>query len=346
MLLPPIRCFKIKNILVILLFYSISTPLKSHQKINPENWMKYLYHKLPETRLRDVLIPGTNNSGSYNITNDSPLLPKASNLFLLNKTIASNWVKTQNLTIFEQLKRGIRYIELNLIKYKGEFFLTDDLISGDLNDVLINLRSWAATHPFEIVFINAKFDFQTLSEAKDLHRRFSKHIGPFLAFPLLPPNRLTFGDLWAKEKGRPLILLTPSSFKKMSPRYWDKKKMLQTSKTNAQNKKVLLDQILYGNEKGPGLYKQDWSKFFISELIFKPNTKTIIKGLFEKSAPKNLLQLSRPLFESSKKSVKYWLQKDLPVNIIKIDFFEKTNLVSTCLEANRKTLIQREKIWY
>ena len=267
-----IKCLKVKNILISLLFYSISPVLLSHPKLNAENWMRNLFHKLPETRIRDVLIPGTHKSGSYNILKTSPLAPNSNKLLLLNKRMTSSWAKTQNLSILEQLQKGIRYIELNLVGHQGEIFLANDLISCNLNDVLKDLRSWASTHPYEIVLINANFAFQTLSEAKELHRKFSRYIGLFLAFPLLPPNLLTFGDLWNNEKGRPLILFTPPSFKKFSPRYWDKKKMLQFSKTNAQNINVLSEQILYGSTKGPGLYRQDWSKFYISEFIFKPST--------------------------------------------------------------------------
>ena len=329
------KFLKTKSLLITLLLYIISPTLWGHKSLTPENWMKNLYHKLPETRLRDILIPGTNNSGSYNILKTSPLTPKANKLFLLNKELTSNWVKTQNLTVFEQLKNGIRYIDLKLIKHKGQFVLANGLVSTSLDDVLEDLRLWATTHPYEIVLIDTNFNLQTLSEAKELHRAFSSHIGPFLAFPLLPPNLLTFKDLWVKEKGKPLILLTPSFFKKLSPRYWDKKKALQLNKTNAQNKRALLEQILYGGKKGSGLYEQDWSKFYISELIFKPNTKTIAEAFFKNKAPDGLFNFSKPLFKTLSKSVRYWLQKGLPVNIIKMDFFEKTNLIATCLEANK-----------
>ena len=334
---------KIRKILTFLLFYLISTPLWCHKKISTENWMKNLYHKLPETRLRDILIPGTNNSDSYKITNSSPLAPKTNRFFLLKRGTVSKWTKTQNLTILEQLKKGIRYIELNLMKYKGEFFSVNGLISVNLNVVLKDLHTWAAKHPHEIVLINANLSLQTLSEAKGLHRAISKHIGQFLAFPLLPPSLLTFKDLWTKEKGRPLIFLAPPSFKKISPRYWNKKKVIQLNKTNSRNKKDLLEQTLYG---GSGLFNQGWSKFYISELIFKPNAKTIIKSFFENGAPKSLFQLSKPLNNVPGKSISYWLEKDLSVNIIKMNFFEKTNLIATCLEANKKSLIEGGKNWH
>ena len=337
---------KARKVLIFILFYLISTPLWCHQQVNTENWMRNLYQKLPETRLRDILIPGTNNSDSYKITNSSPLAPKTSKFFLLQKGMVSNWTKTQNLTILEQLKKGIRYIELNLMKYKGKFFSINGLVGINLNDVLMDLRTWAAKHPHEIVLINANLSLQTLSEAKELHKAIQKNIGQFLAFPLLPPNLLTFKDLWTKEKGRPFIFLTPPSFKKISPRYWDKKKVIQLNKTNSQNKEDLLEQNLYGNEIGPGLFQQDLSKFYISELIFKPNTKTIIKSFFKKGTPKNLLQFSKPLYSLPDKSISHWLRKDLAVNIIKINFFEKTNLITTCLEANKQTLINEGKIWY
>ena len=73
--------------------------------------------------------------------------------------------KTQNFTILEQLKKGIRYIELNLINTKENFF-GQCLISVNLNVVLKDLHTWAAKHPHEIVLINANLSLQTLSEPK------------------------------------------------------------------------------------------------------------------------------------------------------------------------------------
>ena len=115
--------------------------------------MKTLYKKLPETRLRDIIIPGTHDSGSYGINKNSPLAPQTNKLFALSKKTTSKWSKTQNLSILKQLKRGIRHIDLKVSKYKGQFSLVSGLVSVPLNDVLKDLKAWAASHPFEIVLI-------------------------------------------------------------------------------------------------------------------------------------------------------------------------------------------------
>ena len=327
------------------LLSSFTSSLWAHE-ISPENWMENLYKKLPETRLRDIIIPGTHNSGSYGITKRSPLAPGASKLLAVAKRTASNWAKTQNLTILEQLKKGIRHIDLRIAKHRGQFVLVHGLVSVPLKEVLKDLRIWGIAHPKEIVFIEIVPSSSAPEDVKVLHRELTKELGTFLAFPLLPPNQLTFFDLWEKEKGRPFILLTPPFLKKLSPRYWSKKKVLHSLWTNTQNKTDLMDQLLYGNQRGPGLYNQDLSKFYASELTFTPVTKTIARGLFRIKAPKNLSQLSKPLYERPKKAIDLWLQKELAVNIIKMDFFEKTNLVSACLEANQNVIIQGGKKWH
>ncbi len=341
----PYNLSKEKILITTILLYSISSPLWSHSTLDPENWMKTLYKKLPETRLRDIIIPGTHDSGSYGINKNSPLAPQTNKLFALSKKTTSKWSKTQNLSILKQLKRGIRHIDLKVSKYKGQFSLVSGLVSVPLNDVLKDLKAWAASHPFEIVLIELNLSVQTLRDTKELHREISRHIGPFLAFPMLPPSLLTFGDLWVKERERPLILITPPSFKKLSPRYWNKDKVFHALKPNTQKKSELMNQLLYGIERSPGLYNQDWSKLYASELRLKSSPKVIATGFLKFEAPKNLSQFSRPLFETPSEAIDSWLQKDLEVNIIKVDFFEKTNLVKASLEANKETLIKGGKKW-
>jgi len=57
------------------------------------------------SRINQINIPGTHDSGSYNIDKDGlPIL----NLF------RGWWGKTQNLDIYEQLIHGIRYFDIRI----------------------------------------------------------------------------------------------------------------------------------------------------------------------------------------------------------------------------------------
>ena len=107
---------------------------------------------------------------------------------------------------------------------------------------------------------------------------------------------------------------------------------------------VLLDQNLYGMTKGPGLFQQDWSKFYISEFIFKPNKKQFSKASLKIKILKTFYNFPNLFFEAPYKAVKSWLQKRFTSQYHQSRFFEKTNLVTTCLEANKQTLIKRKKL--
>lgn len=80
-----------------------------------ENWMA----KLPvcirdKVPLINLAIPGSHDSGSYGISSKSRIAPDAENiirkLFPLVPCVIRRWSKTQQYSIEDQLKNGIRYL--------------------------------------------------------------------------------------------------------------------------------------------------------------------------------------------------------------------------------------------
>ena len=299
--------------------------------------MEILYEKVPQTRLRDIIIPGTHNSGTYKITKKSKLAPLERKIFKLAKKTVARWGKTQKHNIFTQLTHGIRHIDLRVQRDKKTFVIVHGLISVPLLSILNDLKKWALKRPKEIVFIELITDLPLNKDLKDLNKLIQKHLSSFLVPPFLPPSQLTFENLWVKQKNRSFLLFSNSSFKKLGPLYWDRNLNLKSLWTNTRNKEDLMEQLLYGNRKTPGLYNQDNSKFYASELTFTPDAKTIARGIFRRRAPKSLRQLMPPLFRAPGHFIKYWQSQNLNINIIKMDFYEKTNLVQSAIKANQTT---------
>ena len=46
----------------------------------------------------------------------------------------------------------------------------------------------------------------------------------------------------------------------------------------------------------------------------------------------------KPLHEAPDEFLRIWKAQNLNINIIKVDFYEKTNLVKSALNANQETL--------
>jgi hypothetical protein len=322
------------KLFIFIFFLYIPLTCQAQAILDVSRWMETLYEKNPQTRLRDIIIPGTHNSGTYKITKKSKLAPLERKFFKLSKKTVARWRKTQKDNIFTQLTHGIRHIDLRIQRDKKTFVIVHGLISVSLLSILKDLKKWAIKRPKEIVFIEFITDLSLKKDLKDLNKLVQKYLSSFLVHPFLPPSQLTFENIWVKQKNRPFLLFTSSSFKKLSPLYWDRNHNLKSLSTNTRNIENLMEQLLYGNSKAPGLYNQDNSKFYASELTFTPDTKTIAQGFFRKRAPKSLLQLMPPLFKAPAHFIKHWQSQNLNINIIKMDFYEKTNLVQSAIEAN------------
>ena len=319
---------------VILLSLSLTNPAKS--ELDTSKWMELLYSKYPEVRLRDIIIPGTHDSGTHNITKKSKIGPKEKKYYKLAKKRVAGWAKTQNHDISTQLNEGIRLIDLRVQRDKEVFVIVKGLISVTLESILEDLAELALKRPKEIVLVELIPDLSTKKDERDLHQLIQRFLGPLLASPFLPPSQLTLQDIWAKKKS--FLLFSTPSFSSLNKYYWNRNLSMVSLQANTTKKDDLLEKLLYGQEETPGLYNQDNSKFYASELTFTPNKNTVFKSIFKRSSPKSLIQLMKPLHEAPDEFLRIWRAKNLNINIIKVDFYEKTNLVRSALNANQETL--------
>lgn len=111
------------------------------------NWMSNFQYK----SILDLVIPGSHDSFAYNMMITGPNtnnMPKLFNLFI------NFWSKTQNKTIHEQLMMGIRYFDLRITKYNGNFHTIHSLISISLEDVLIPIIEFVKRYPTEKLILD------------------------------------------------------------------------------------------------------------------------------------------------------------------------------------------------
>ena len=85
-----------------------------------ENWMSYFQNK----SINELVIPGSHDSFAYDFKilgpNESGM-PRIANLFI------KLWAKCQSKTIYEQLLMGIRYFDIRITKYNGEYYTIHSL---------------------------------------------------------------------------------------------------------------------------------------------------------------------------------------------------------------------------
>lgn len=180
-----------KNYLIIFICFLFTT-----QTIfaSNANWMS----QIPNDRvLNQLIIPGTHNSGTNEITGkslfslskDSPLpiwIEIISNIFphSIVRIITARWSKTQPYSIFQQLNDGIRYLDLRVCRYQSHFYLCHALLSERLEKALHQIALFAKAHPSEIILVDINHIYGVHSSAAKT--QLSNIIQQYLGNDLIP----------------------------------------------------------------------------------------------------------------------------------------------------------------
>ena len=113
-----------------------------------ENWMS----NCEDMKFNDLLMPGSHDTCTYETK---------SNMFTF-----ANIIQTQSLTMTDQLKVGVRYIDIRLCWYQEtieqprQLWTSHCIICKDsLETVLRQIKDFLDTHPTEIVVLEAANDY-------------------------------------------------------------------------------------------------------------------------------------------------------------------------------------------
>ncbi|MCM3748838.1 peptidase inhibitor family I36 protein [Paenibacillus pasadenensis] len=164
---------------------SILTPTAAFADVsqsNNRNWMEQVDQANPEFKhktIRDILLPGTHDTGTGTMNSGSTLAPDAANLLpwlgsipadLLNK-FSLDKSKTQNMNVQGQLNAGIRYLDLRVGPYMyrdGMYLVTDPndlrtmhfLYSEKVSDILGSVKSFLDQNPKEVIVLDFQAFYQ------------------------------------------------------------------------------------------------------------------------------------------------------------------------------------------
>ena len=116
------------------------------------SWMGDNLYLLQNTKLRDLIIPGSHNSGTYCIN---------------TKKLGSSLTKNQNISIYTQLKSGIRYQDL---RYGSKTEITDDIwmnhgphLGVKWSDGQEEVSKFIEENPQEILVIKMQYEASDLT---------------------------------------------------------------------------------------------------------------------------------------------------------------------------------------
>lgn len=156
--------------------------------LGTEQWMEDVYADSPQTTLGQMIIPGTHDSGSAYIDDTEPCdivavatVPQGLvDLGATNPCTAAEMYRAQNTSLGDQLRAGIRYLDLRVSVPRGEvvtdpnaatpgpdtqvpLVLQHDYVSEPLTQGLQDILEFAAEFPKEQIIL----DFQKIDLPDD-----------------------------------------------------------------------------------------------------------------------------------------------------------------------------------
>ncbi|QRW06400.1 hypothetical protein RhiLY_05399 [Ceratobasidium sp. AG-Ba] len=162
-----------------------------------ENWMTDLFPVIRSHPLTKLFIPGSHDSPMtqecltqpswpYNIPtalgpDASDSVKKLPTSWALTRVFIRNWAVTQQLSLGEQLRAGVRYFDLRIAKINGSFKFTHALQSHhDIATILAPVKDFMDNHPGEVLILHCQHFYEVMKDEYDHYmtkERFSTTIG-------------------------------------------------------------------------------------------------------------------------------------------------------------------------
>lgn len=162
------------------------------------SWMRDAAPSIESRRLWELTLPGSHNAGAVDLRSVTLL------------DFGSAWANTQGCPIREQLKAGIRYLDLHVqylhLDAAAEAYLVHTPAGGittffgqSVEVMLQEVAAYLRAHPQEVVVLHfSRFYAMT----PDRHRRLAARIQELLGQWLIPPRSADacLGTVWQQQK--------------------------------------------------------------------------------------------------------------------------------------------------
>ena len=186
---------------------------------NNSNWMKRLATKNPELQLKELYIPGTHDSATYNINESSdyadPELREGnkSELMKISKSISVDLAKAQDTRIFNQLVDGVRLLDLRACKQDNsdDIWISHSLYSVPLDEVLEDISKFLEKNTGELVILDFRYVWGLSSNRKEYSQKLwnkvnSKLKENIIAVDVYQLGMWKIGNLLQRSKGGVILL--------------------------------------------------------------------------------------------------------------------------------------------
>ena len=298
------------------------------------NWMERLPPEKHLYALKDVILPGSHDSGVFKLRKDlevavdQPAL-RAGGLFEgAVKSLLYNWSKTQSLNIYEQLAAGIRYLDFRaaIRDEDSKFYLLHRLYGAELSESLEDVKRFALKHPKEVIIIHFQHFYNMATEA---HEKLVGKLYSTLGDLLYPPGEkavnATLQEIWQSGKNI-VVLYRYDDIACLYSFLWPVR-MIKNPWANTDDEVALIDFL----DKQCCSFAQDC--LHVTQAILSPQPSTLEKNLSG--------SLEKDLALKCNEHVCKWLNglcsipgKHHKFNIIMADFVEHGQFIDTVIEMN------------
>jgi len=299
-------------------------------------WMENLPNEKQLCFLKDLVIPGSHDSGTFFLDQQLEIGPdepaSIQNLVSIfgkfAKSVLYNWSVTQSLNIYQQLKAGIRYLDLR-VAYRetdSELRIVHGLYGCPISEILEDIQKFTEEHPKEVVILDFNHFYHMDCEA---HQRLADSLVGAFGETMRNPSKdgldFTLQDMWGNDE-KVIIFYQQLDVIECYPCFWspvcitspwadvdDRKALLKFLDTNCQTS------------------EQPTNNFHVTQCVLTPQTSTIMSNLT--GSLKDHLALRCNSHSAG------WLKalcgsKVHKFNIVIADFVEHGEFISTVISMN------------
>lgn len=168
-----------------------------------QRWMTLLRHRLGNTRLGDLMIPGTHNSASFSVSPNGTLIEK---LWVSRLALSlgfhdyfSSWARNHDDSILAQLNAGYRCLDLRVaVLPNGGFYWWHGISGEAIDSALKDIADFARRNPGEIIILlishlNAPGDGEMEKLPMPYHSKLKlgRHLLSILGSTLVPTSNIS-----------------------------------------------------------------------------------------------------------------------------------------------------------
>eukprot|EP01104_Vermistella_antarctica_P000169 TRINITY_DN1018_c5_g1_i1.p1 TRINITY_DN1018_c5_g1~~TRINITY_DN1018_c5_g1_i1.p1 ORF type:complete len:372 (+),score=48.41 TRINITY_DN1018_c5_g1_i1:183-1298(+) len=232
----PLRVLLMRVAIVVVVALVLSPADVNGTSVDPSTWMA-TYPGVSSRSLLELTLPGTHDSGSYNLTDAlvsrdelwPELVEIADKLGVEISDVINWWSKSQTMDFYGQAMGGMRYFDVRAVYYEGEWRTHHGPVVGVLMSVVLNdLGRFMNESLGEVVVVEISdlIGNTTHENDQELGQMVVDTFGPLL-YPHNHPLNISIADM-VKKNQRMIVAISSNNAVEHQRGLWNDSVILNT----------------------------------------------------------------------------------------------------------------------